>query len=121
MDWIGSITSEIDKLNNLSAGALVFASCIAFGYLLRFIKSFPNDRIPLAVVACGAICCMCAAPRTELELRIWLVRNLLVGIVIGFAAWLSHNLILSRIEDRLGLFAPKGDGQTKDPDPKSGP
>lgn len=108
MDWLNGILSYLDKLEGLPAAALIFLACIALGYMLRFIKPFPNSAIPVVVILFGALSMLFLADArpTTMPARIWTVRNLLVGLIIGFAAWIAHKLILSRIENLIGSKLP---------------
>lgn len=106
MDSIESILGYLDKLQALPSIALVFASCLVMGYVWRFIKLkwFPNDAIPAMVILWGAIAyCVVADPAADgIHLRVWLMRNLMIGACDGFFAWLTHFIVLKRIEDFIG-------------------
>ena len=103
MDTINTALQYLDKIQGLSAVALVFLSCIVIGYVLRLIKSFPNEGIPVVVILWGALVMLFIAdPRaTTMPARVWTVRNILVGLIIGMAAWVSHKMVLSYLEDFL--------------------
>jgi len=79
------------------AGILVFALCIAIGYVWRAIRICPNRFTPLVVMIFGA--------GFNLALN-WSpvdrVRYLVAGFILGFAAWATHRLIIKRIEDKFG-------------------
>lgn len=114
-DLLEQITDTLQKLYGLPAGTLVLFSCIVIGYVLKLFKKFPNDGIPIAVILWGGVLYpLIADSDNDLTLRVWLVRNLIIGLVIGFAAWLLHNKILSKLEEKLGLF---GEKTTTTPDP----
>lgn len=100
-DYIDKIVSALNTLYGLPAVALVFGSCIALGYVLRFVRRFPNDGIPVAVILWGGIAMSVIADSraSSMPLRVWIVRNLLVGMIIGLGAWLVHKIALSRLED----------------------
>ena len=101
----------LNQLYGLPAIALVFLSCIVLGYVLKLVKGFPNDGIPLAVILWGAILLPLLTEYKPGGLRIWLLKNILVGVIAGFIAWLFHNKILAKIEDKLGLFQSDGPNQ----------
>lgn len=109
MDYLNALLAVLDKIQGLPAVALVCASCIVVGYVLRFIKAFPNNAIPVVVILWGAVAMMLLAdPRaTNMPLRIWAMRNLLVGLAIGFLAWMLHYWVLSWIEDYIAKKFPK--------------
>ena len=98
--WLESAQAWLSKLYGLPGGMLVLISCIAFGYLLKFVPKqwFPNQGIPLAVILWGCTFNMLIAdPRADsLPIRIWVVKNLLIGLIIGVAAWMVHNKIIKR-------------------------
>lgn len=101
MPSLDQIIAWLNRLYGLPAGALVLGTCIVLGYILRFVKRFPNDGIPVAVVLWGAIAMSLVADSraSSMPLRIWVVRNVLVGMIIGLAAWMAHKIALSRLED----------------------
>src|SRR5262245_14213792 len=100
MESLENILSQLDKIQGWSAAVLVFAACIVVGYMLRFIKSFPNDAIPLVVILTGALSMLLLAdPRpTTMSSRIWTSRNCIVGLILGFAAWMAHKFVIGRLE-----------------------
>lgn len=94
-----------NKLNGAPADLLVLIVCWVVGYLLRWIKRFPNDGIPIVVILMGAVVYpLIADDNNEITLRVWLVRNVAIGFGLGFGAWLTHTFILKWIENKLGLF-----------------
>ena len=108
LDYLNQLLQGLDKIQGLSAVALVCFSCVVIGYVLRFIKAFPNDGIPVVVILWGAVAMlMLADPRpTDMPARIWTVRNLFVGLIIGFVAWLLHKVVLSKLEDYIATKFP---------------
>jgi hypothetical protein len=117
MEWL---TKFNDQLLGAPTGALVLLSCIAFGYVLRFFRRFPNEAIPLAVILWGAAFFMLLAPeRQNMALRFWLARNFTIGLIIGFVAWLIHNKGLAILEDKVpflkGLLTPTTPPPTEPP------
>ena len=102
--FIDGIVDKLHKFEGAPAIVLVIVGCWIVGYLLRFWKRFPNDGIPIAVTLFGGVIFpLIADANNELTLRVWLVRNLLIGLGAGWFSWLSHNKVLSKIEDKLGL------------------
>lgn len=114
METLNDILSALDKIQGWPTTALVFATCIVFGYALRFIKRFPNDGIPVAVILWGAVFMLLLAdPRPhDMPARVWTVRNLLVGLAIGFFAWILHKVILTKLEGWLAARFPDSIGNT---------
>jgi uncharacterized integral membrane protein len=89
----------LNKLDGLPATAVVLLSCIVIGYILKCIKAFPNSGIPVAVILWGgAFNPLLADLNSEMGWRVWFVKNLLVGLVLGFVAWLVHNQVIARFE-----------------------
>lgn len=103
MTTIDQVISGLNSLYGLPAIGLVLGSCIVLGYVLRFIKKFPNDGIPVAVILWGAIAMSLVADSraTSMSLRVWVVRNIMVGMIVGLAAWILHKTLISRLEDWL--------------------
>lgn len=133
METLDKILSYLNRIEGLPGVALVFLSCIIAGYVWRCIpwKWFPNSVIPIIVILWGAFAqsFMADARASAMPFRVWFLRNVIVGSVIGFIAWLTHNLILTKVEDwllgqvpRLGdtMVFRKGEG-SKPPDPPPPP
>lgn len=90
-----------DQLAGAPSGVLLVIFAISLGYLLKTIAAFPNRYIPLVVVAFCTIGFLIIAPArpADMELRIYLGRNFLIGFIIGFLAWTFHAQILKRWVD----------------------
>lgn len=101
-------TELLQQLYGLPAGMLVLISCLVVGYVAKCIRRFPNEAIPVTVILWGAVLTpMLQDARNSIPFRVWIIRGILIGLTIGFLAWLLHNKVLAKIEDRLGLFASK--------------
>ena len=92
------------KLMDLPAGVLVALFSIAIGYVLKSGAFFPNNRIPVVVVAIASVVFpileMCAyAQKGDYDLWLWVPKNVVVGAIIGFLAWAFHAQILKRFVD----------------------
>ena len=101
-----------EQLYGAPSGVLLAAFAIALGYLLKSLPKFNNQYIPFVVVSLCTIGFMLIAPaRTpDMALRIWLVRNFIIGFIIGFAAWTFHAQLLRRFVDP--KFFPDDNNQT---------
>lgn len=100
MEYFNDILTQV---TNLGPEALVGIMVIAIGYVLRPIKAVPNKAIPFACLVLGAVIYPLIAKPVPVsaDLRHPLVRQVLEGLLIGLLAWLCHNLILKRLEDKL--------------------
>lgn len=98
-----SIFNELVQIQSWPSVGLVFALVIIVGYCFRFWKSFPNEAIPAIVILTGAIGMMLLAEATPKDIapRIWHTRNFIIGLTVGFVAWMAHALVVSKIEDFL--------------------
>ena len=118
MDTLDSLLAWLNKIQGWPAVALVFASCIVIGYAWKFlpVKWFADESTPVIVILWGAFAqSMLADARPDGgSLRLWIVRNVLVGLVIGFFAWMLHNIVLKKIED---FLTAKFGGQADAPPP----
>jgi hypothetical protein len=108
-DTITQIVEMLGKLYGLPAFGLVFIVCLAVGYGLRLWKKFPNDGIPLAVILCGPVFLpLIADPAADsIPWRIWFFKNFLIGLIVGVAAWVAHNKLLSKFEDKIPFLGDK--------------
>ena len=109
LDSIDNLLHGLDAIQGLNAVGLVCFSCIILGYILRFIKKFPNDGIPVAVILWGGFLMMFLADGkpTPMPERVWVVRNACIGLIIGFIAWMLHYWALSWIEEKLQSIFPQ--------------
>lgn len=116
-DTLNSIVGWLQKLEGLPAIALSWLVCWAVGYALRFIKRFPNEGIPVAVILFGGLFYpLIADANNTLTLRVWIVRNAGLGLIVGASAWLLHRYVLTRIEDKfpaIGALLGADTGDTK--------
>lgn len=120
--WLESAQSILSKLYGLPGGVLVLLSCIAVGYVLRLWKWFPDKAIPVVAIIWGPIFnTLLADPKSDdLPLRVWICKNVLVGLLIGVIAWVVHNKVIARFEDKipfLGKQLAKMDEQPKPTEP----
>ncbi len=104
--WLEQLVALFDKLYHLPAYALIFVFCIALGYGLRALPKVPNAVIPWVVVLIAPLANLCTAEffEDQTPLRIWFAKQTVIGLIVGVAAWGFHNKILSRLEEKLGLF-----------------
>ena len=101
--FLEQVTQFLNNLYGAPAGVLVILICIIAGYALKKVKSFPNDAIPIVVILIGAaIYPLIADDRNDITLRVWIVRNLGIGLILGFAAWVIHNKVIKLITDKFG-------------------
>lgn len=86
------VTDLLGKLYGLPGYVSVFLFCLAFGYALKRSKWCPNDAIPALVIGWGSIwTTLIADPRADtLPLRVWVVKNVVFGALVGCAAWIAH-------------------------------
>lgn len=101
MNYLIQLNSE---LMNAPAGIIVAMFAISVGYVLKSAAFFPNNRIPLVIVCFTAIvfpvvqvCADLMEPTAHPWLHIPL--NVLIGVIVGFLAWLFHAQILKRWVD----------------------
>lgn len=102
-------------------GILLYFAILAIGYAMKASKKVPNNVIPIVLICCGLLLWLMVAeePNAGTSLRNWFGRNIMIGLIIPCAAWLTHRVILKRLEKKLGVFK-NGDGfetevQTKPP------
>ncbi|MDE2104821.1 MAG: hypothetical protein KGL39_46725 [Patescibacteria group bacterium] len=92
------------ELMNAPAGVVVILFAIAVGYVLKMANFFPNKFIPLVIVCltafifptvqlCADLAGKVASPWLHLPI------NALIGVILGFAAWMFHARILKRWVD----------------------
>jgi hypothetical protein len=99
-DWI---QAQIDRLYGLPGWAMTVMGCIVVGYVLKGVKSFPNGVIPVFVVTFGCILGVFFAGENPAKYDHfeWLIRNGVIGIVLGFIAWALHAQLIKRVEEKI--------------------
>lgn len=113
--WLEQAQDALNKLYGLPHGVLVLIWCIVFGYVLKMLpkKWFPNDGIPIGVILGGAIInLVLGSPKIDsLPINVWRVKLLIVGMIIGFVAWMIHKTVIKKIENGVPWLV-------KNPEPK---
>lgn len=94
--WVDKIAAINEYLIGAPLGVLLFVFAIGGGLLLRIWHQFPNRHIPVILIAFTTVFFCFGAPRGELALRIWIIRNILIGSIIGLLAFFAHRLIARR-------------------------
>lgn len=94
------IGNEVNSLYGAPVWVLVIALSICLGYLLKIAKWFPNQRIPLVVVPTAIVAnLLLMLPfKASSMVTSWVTRQIIVGLVLGFVAWVFHYTILKRVE-----------------------
>lgn len=105
-EWLDSFNLLVKSLHSAPTYA-VFCSCVVVGYVLRCIKSFPNDAIPAVVVCWGALAnsVMSTEHGPSLSLNQEKFLAAMIGMVIGLLAWLLHKKLLKKLETKLPFLA----------------
>lgn len=103
---ISQLFKILNSVYGLPAAAMVGISCIVLGYVLRIIQAFPNKAIPVACILWSMVATPLIAdpPPAGTVLRVWLVRNILSGAIVGALAWLTHNKLLKQIENNIPIL-----------------
>jgi hypothetical protein len=100
------LQDKIDQLYGAPGWALTVLACIVIGYVLKGVKCFPNGVIPVFVIFAGCILGVFFAgvePAKYNHLE-WLVRNGVIGIILGFIAWVLHAQLIKRVEEKIPLL-----------------
>lgn len=103
LDSINTTSEWLSKLYGLPGYVLVFLICLGIGYMLKQSR-FPNDGIPVAVFLCGiSLNMLIADPMADnFTIRVWLVKNGVIGGIIGTVAWLAHYKVFKRFKSYMG-------------------
>lgn len=105
-DALDQFVKLLNTINGLPGYALVALTCIVAGYFLRLNKRFPNDAIPMSCVLLGMVLNpLISDPiAAGASLRVWIVRNVAIGAIVGAAAWIIHRTIIKRFEHRIPVL-----------------
>ena len=88
---MSDIFDYLNKLYGMPGYALVAISCIA---------------IPLSCVFWAMVInpILADAPPAGASHRVWYFKCAIIGMIIGFAAWTFHRVVLNRFEDKIPGF-----------------
>jgi|SRR3990167_5385402 len=109
------LNDAIKQLLALGPEALLICVVIALGYVLKRVPLIPNKTIPAACLLLGAgIYPLITSPgQAPPDIKFPIVREIMLGLLIGFIAWIIHNKLLKRIEERVpwlkGVLSGNGD------------
>lgn len=102
--WLDHLVYALDRLGALPAAALVFLACLALGYVIRSIRWLDNSRIPGVCICAGGILKLLSAEWPDgPNWRVWMMREVLFGLIIGWLAWEFHDKILAQCENAIVL------------------
>lgn len=103
---VNYVSEALSALYGLPGHFLVGLTCILFGYTLRCIRQFPNDAIPLVCILWGMLFhpLVAESPAPDASMRLWLVRNILIGLVIGAGAWVLHRYVIKTFEEKIPIL-----------------
>lgn len=96
----------INTLSKLGPEMFCVVACIAFGYVIRLIPCIPNKWIPAACILFAP----CVYPfltsfgRVSPDAVDPRVRIILTGLVLGVAAFILHDKVISHIEKYIPGF-----------------
>lgn len=105
MDWL---QQQMDRLSGAPGWVLVGIACLIVGLTLKRIRSFPNSAIPCVVLLVGMLgnSLLAAEEPKGITHRAWLVRQIIIGLVIGFSAWGFHRIVLKKLAERFPILKP---------------
>ena len=75
-----------EQLSGAPSGVLVFFLVIALAFALRWWDLFPDKYVAPVSTLGGMILFCLLAPYAQEHMRIWLVKNAILGFIISFAA-----------------------------------
>lgn len=100
-----------EKLDGAPLGVLLYFMCFGVGFVIKRTKWFSNSIIPIAIMVFAIGIFMAGSPPRDpkVALRIWLTRNFLLGGIIGFMAWMTHQYGWKKLQDKYGWFQAEDD------------
>lgn len=81
-----------NKLLGAPSGVLVVVLLFLFDSVLYYAEFFPNRNIPVFSIVVGGLIysLICVRPvDASLPLRVWVVKNIVLGCIFGAAAWIG--------------------------------
>lgn len=115
------LTAALNEFLHAPVALIVFIATIVFGYVLKAFQSFPNRMVP---VAC-ALFALITLPLVENPAHLPpdqcnpYVLFCVMGMCIGFVAWLLHGVATAALEKKFGMFPNKPKTTPSDNSPDS--
>jgi len=99
--WMDRLTDILNGMAGLPSITLVLLTCLGIGWVFKSIKRFPNDAVPVVVIAWGMIFTWLTMEQMPEGYQViaWRSRNLMIGFATGCFAWGLHYWVLYRIEN----------------------
>lgn len=112
--WLGTVTSAVQQMQQWPSAVLIIAVLIVSGSVLKAVSLFPNRFIPISVLGMGCLFNVLLGDFGSVnpaQRHPGLVLGL-QGVLLGFAAWALHALLLRRFEKYIPFLNGKsGDTQ----------
>lgn len=95
--------TDIDaKLQNAPFGVLVFLALAALNSVLAWAHWFPDKAIPGVSMGAAVVGMLLLAPHpADAVWRVWVGKNLFIGVISGTAAWMAGRKFGKPVVDRL--------------------
>lgn len=116
MNPIEQLNGAILWILELRGPALMATILLAIGYIARFLPWIPNKFIPQIVILSGTATAPLFIPLSGVgtvdpgipwpTVTVW-AELLTRGMIIGLSVWLSHELLISKLEDKLKAIGVK--------------
>ena len=100
MEYLNEV---LKTLRGLGPEAFCVLSCIAFGYVIRFIPAISNRWIPAICIVFAPVVYpfLTSTSRVTPEAQEPAVRIILTGLILGVGAWVLHDKVLAHIEHKI--------------------
>jgi hypothetical protein len=100
--WLSQADSYLNAILNLAPGPFAALVAIAVCYVPRLWRQFPNALVPAFCVFMATFLFTALAERpAEVAAFKFYVRTISTGLLIGMAAWMIHEKVISQFEDRI--------------------
>ena len=110
----GLLNDLVGQLQNAGNEALIFAAAFILIYTIKNIPQIPNSLIPPGIIVlCSVLEVFMGDPGKIEPDASPTPRLAIIGMILGFVAWLAYAQVLKRIEAKLGLF--QEDAKPKEP------
>lgn len=96
----------VNQIVTMSPELLVIVAILIVGFVLKLVKSFPNEYIPAVGSLMGASLYPFVADvaKVDYQVRLPWLRQILIGLALWLVAWVLHEKVLKRFNK----YLPKG-------------
>jgi len=103
------LTDFLASLGGAPGYVLTLLISVVGCYIVRALRHVPNEAMPTIVTLWGALWNLLLADpwSPPASIRLWVAKNIGIGLIIGFVGWLLHKKVMKRLNVTNGDSDPR--------------